>query len=861
MSIESVVGWANNLKRNLWWRHALRLAAEKGELGGDDLRLLLNVAKMECGLEERDESFESYIAPLVLTGFGEEKYAVKLTSISHVNNVSALVSNASLQFQDEGLTAVYGDNGSGKSSYAKILKNACLTRGSTPRILPNIYSDQTGTASAEIAITIVDSRQNIAWESTDAPHEDLKAIRIFDNTSAAHYISDEDSIDYKPAGMKLLSQLMRTCEFVRSESEREKRPYLEANPLPKFKPGGCALALVSSLSDKTEQQAIDAICLSKEEEKSIPVLKEELIKLKTSTPEQLRKSYRDNYKELQPLFGHINKLKGKLGQERFDAIKSAYDDFKTKQGAAEIARKQAIEGSDISGICSPEWRVMWAHVQKFVQAHNFALAFPPAEGEPCPTCLQPISEESAEKLKSFNDYLQDKTQIEANKAKRIFDTYIADLKRLSFDLKPYEFILGKIGDFKKEIADGIKELNSSFEIIRNNLIKEEPDFSQIKVEFNALEWIGGQIVSLKLKEESVKTNADLEKQVAELTNKIEELEERKIFTASKQNVLKEIERLKMVALFGALTQTCQSGTITTQTSAIAKIGAIGNIEEAFHAELQKLGFRNFNVSTETRGSRGKQMLRFSLTDKTNGIVDVASEGEQKCVALAGFLAELTVDERKSAIIFDDPINSLDHKWRRKFAERIAEEALHRQVILFTHDMPFLIMLEEATNRAKSKYNAISIAKRGKLSGYPMAEPPWDVKSTADRVKELNLIMPELKSHEDNDEVEAYEHMARFTYNRMRETWERLVEEWLLKKVVERFGRGVKTQSLRDVVHKGGITAEDYDTIDAGMSKCSTFMYGHDQAPELSDGVPNYAEVQGDLDALKEYFKQLKKRRS
>ena len=31
-----------------------------------------------------------------------------------------------------------------------------------------------------------------------------------------------------------------------------------------------------------------------------------------------------------------------------------------------------------------------------------------------------------------------------------------------------------------------------------------------------------------------------------------------------------------------------------------------------------------------------------------------------------------------------------------FAKRIAEEALHRQVIVFTHDMSFLIMLKEAT---------------------------------------------------------------------------------------------------------------------------------------------------------------------
>ena len=139
MSTEVVVSWANKLKKNLWWRHAIRLSAEKGELGGDDLQLLFTIAKMEHGLETQDESYLDYIAPLDLTGFGEEGQAVTLKSIGKVNHVSALVSDALLEFKTEGLTAVYGDNGSGKSSYAKILKNACLTRGDTPKIISNIY--------------------------------------------------------------------------------------------------------------------------------------------------------------------------------------------------------------------------------------------------------------------------------------------------------------------------------------------------------------------------------------------------------------------------------------------------------------------------------------------------------------------------------------------------------------------------------------------------------------------------------------------------------------------------------------------------------------------------------------------------
>ncbi|ENH7395527.1 AAA family ATPase [Vibrio vulnificus] len=858
MSIESVVSWANKLKKNLWWRHAIRLAANKGILERDDFDFLFKVAKMEHGLEDQDESYADYIALIDLTGFGEEKYPINIKSISKVSHVSTLVSDALLEFSTEGITAVYGDNGSGKSSYAKILKNACLTRGDTPRILPNIYEEATGEPAAEIAIVISQDQHNIAWNLSAAAREDLKSIRIFDNTSAAHYISGEDSIEYKPAGMKLLSELMRACEFVRTRSETEKRPYTATNSLPTFRTGSTALNFTSTLSATTKVDDVNALCLSKEQEESIAAHHTELIRLKTSTPEQARKVYIERCKSLQPLLNHLVALKNKLAPECLDTIKRAFDDYMTKQGAAKLARTQAVDGHELSGICSQEWVTMWDHVKAFVQTHNAEQAFPPTEGSPCPTCLQPISVEAAKKLNSFNEYLKDQTQVEANQAKSAFDSMITSLKQLRFDMKPYEFALSMIREHNSEYADKIIALNSNLETLCGNLIKVEPDFTPIKTELNAIGWISGQIESWKKKASELTTNEDLTKQITDLTLIIQELEDKKLFTSAKQVILDEIERLKVLGLYSNLLNSCQSTSITTLTSSIAKSGAVGNLQQAFKEELKKLGFENFDVSTETRGSRGKQMFKLRLAGKTNGITDVASEGEQKCVALASFMAELTVDERKSAIIFDDPINSLDHKWRRRFANRIAEESLTRQIIVFTHDMSFLKMLEEASDEAKSELNIISIAKFGKTAGHPFPEPPWDAKNTLARIGFLKNSLPQLKKLETSGDF-TYELHAKHTYNLMRETWERLVEEWLLRKVVERFARGVKTQSLKEIVDD--ITSNDNDIINAAMSKCSTYMYGHDNATGLAVDCPQYSEIEQDVTELDAYFKALKKRRN
>lgn len=69
--------------------------------------------------------------------------------------------------------------------------------------------------------------------------------------------------------------------------------------------------------------------------------------------------------------------------------------------------------------------------------------------------------------------------------------------------------------------------------------------------------------------------------------------------------------------------------------------------------------------------------------------NILSEGEQKAVALADFLTEVGLNPANAGIILDDPVTSQDHDRKRKIAERLVEEAKARQVIVFTHDLPFL----------------------------------------------------------------------------------------------------------------------------------------------------------------------------
>jgi hypothetical protein len=92
------------------------------------------------------------------------------------------------------------------------------------------------------------------------------------------------------------------------------------------------------------------------------------------------------------------------------------------------------------------------------------------------------------------------------------------------------------------------------------------------------------------------------------------------------------------------------------------------------------------------------------------------------------------------------------------------------------------------------------------------------------------------------------------YSKLRETWERLVEECLLNDVVGRFQPGVATQSLKGV----NVTDEDYVKVFFAMKKASEFS-GHDRPAGRQPVVRTKDEMKNDLGELWKYEKELRKR--
>jgi hypothetical protein len=74
-------------------------------------------------------------------------------------------------------------------------------------------------------------------------------------------------------------------------------------------------------------------------------------------------------------------------------------------------------------------------------------------------------------------------------------------------------------------------------------------------------------------------------------------------------------------------------------------------------------------------------------------------------------------------VFDDPVSRLDHFHRDGLAQRFADEGKTRQVIVFTHDVSFLVLLNDACRDQQASIGFRAITRGAELTGYCQPIPP------------------------------------------------------------------------------------------------------------------------------------------
>jgi energy-coupling factor transporter ATP-binding protein EcfA2 len=771
--------------------------------------------------------------------------APRLLAFGRMRGVGAASSAYELRFEPDGLTIIYGQNAAGKTTYVRGLKRVCRTVDCDAAILGNVFSAGGEEKPAAMVEYRIDGEVK-AQQVDLAARADLglQAISVFDARCAELYVDSRNAVAYVPSALLLLARLAATQDRMRAALHAEaERLATELPAFPEFLVPSRPKSLLDSLSATSQLEEIRALATLSDEER------ERLAEVRAvaSSPNaaQEAQAAEHDVAQAESLAGEVEAIGDVVSDDSAAALATATRNLAAAQEAVALAAKEFDE-LPLPGVGSDPWRNLWEAARRFVETS--ARDFPPQAGGRCPFCLETISVETEARLQHFEEHIRSVVQATARDAAEHLANAMngLDLSRVARCRGP---LLASLQEREPELhaaLDTFLEAASA----RMQRMRDDPVV--------ASEGVAPEIPTAALREWSaaraargrtLRAASDPEQQ-ARLQQELIDLEARLLLEPRLEDIEKVVRIQRRIAALRRAYSALATNRITTTQRRLSETAITAGLNAKLVTELKSLRCEHLPIDLKPHTAVGEMQLalQFAGAQGNPQVSDIASEGEQRALSLAFFLAEVATSETNGGIIVDDPVSSLDDERREYIAKRLADEARQRQVIVFTHDLPFMLdLMDQVGDECPLSIQAVW--RLGAEIGRVDDHPPFKAMKLRGRVGALEQQVAQWDSQPPPaDFDEAWRRICEF-YTRMRTAWERAVEERLFRGVVQRFQREVKTLALDDVV----ITAELVAAVKEGMTRCSMFV--HDEPPAASVSLPGRTQLAEDLTKLRDFEKE------
>lgn len=861
--LDDILNWSR--ERPAWQRDALRRLVEKGSLAEDDIVVLTEICKAAHGLIEKQGE-----VPLIaehLPNKSTEQGVIALDSILHQEGVNALAEGQTLKFGPH-LTIVYGDNGAGKTGYTRILKTACRARG-REQILGNVVA---GTDQPRQVVSIkyrVQGEPDAREWTGQSDDNFIARVSVFDTQSASVYLKEKTDVAFRPFGLDLFDKLVQAAKGVRARLETEQRA-LGASAISDFLPlvpeGTAVAKFLNGLSVLTKTEHVKALAtLTDEETDRLVQLEKSLLDLQAADPAKLLQQLELRKSRVQALLQHVERIEEVLSVESVSAVFDARTTWGRKREEADRLRAATFPTGLLSGTGSDAWKNLWHAASTF--SHEMAypgLPFPVVGGAAqCVLCQQGLDHDASLRLEQFAVFIASTTERELREARDLFGQQRKAIAALVVRPEGVQDIINDLNIENEAISRRVDAALTVADARRRVVTAALETDSDLPQDTPALESIIPDVktLSAQLVERVKALSGDATTEnLRQLNAEAQELRACVLLAKHEQAVLDEIDRKKRIAAYEQCKSDTATQVITRKSGEVTRAVVTQKLKDTFRKELQDLSFRHIEVELqEAGGTEGILYHKLALT-RAPGVElpSVVSEGEQRCLSIAAFFAELSTADDPSGIVFDDPVSSLDYRWREGVAHRLVEAANTRQVIVFTHDVVFLLWLKQFAEEQQVEQLDQHIRQLSAGAGVCTEELPWVAMPIKKKIGHLNSEHQAAARLSRDGHQDAYEKEAKNIYGLLREAWERALEEVLLCKIVERYRPGVQTQQIAKLAD---ITEEDCRQVEIAMTKCSRWLRGHDQAAGARSPVPEPDELRADIDALNSWVKAINKRRN
>ncbi len=769
-----------------------------------------------------------------------------LTQLRDLKNVNALAESQKIDFNAK-LTIVFGENACGKTGYVRVLKKAAAVRTSET-VLPDLSQAQRSRLppSARIGYKLGQGdEQAVEWKD-QAGLVPFNRIDVFDSRATLLHVDGDLNYLYTPGELARFPLVQRGIEGVRTRLDTEITSKTQTtNPFSaQFDRQSRIYPLVDSLGAATDLgQLKELAVVTGAEKQEIETLKTEIDALRTTNPAaQVKLAETGNQ--------HIDALKKALsviGQFDIAAYGERLGSLQKAEREYERATQESFAGLPIPGLLQEEWREFVRAGEEYLRALEDRDAYP-NEGKECLYCRQPLSPEAVALLRKYRDFcnndlrtgLDDATR-ELNALCRAFNVDFADVERLLGE------VLGEGSATNQEQIATLKAFAVSGKNLHDAIEARKP-----------IEWSGQASETAAVNTLLEVTHAQNSSLIAGLTDRRDKREQA---LRERQARLLDIEsRLKLAALLpqidsvvdqakwvdrAKIQQRKFQGLLRslTDTSKLASEQLLNKDFERHFIDECKL-LRAPAVTLQFPGRQGQVTRKKAVAGGEHRPSDVLSEGEQKVIALADFLAEASL-KPPAPVIFDDPINSLDYIRIREVVNRIVALCQSRQVIVFTHNIWFTTELLGRFEKTPQDCFYYDVARDGTRIGLVSK----GTHPRSDTFANLRSRINTLISSAEKATGETQAALVEKTYELLRSICEVIVEQELLQGVTQRYQPNVMMTRLPNINFARLETA--VAAITPLFEDCCRYIGSHSQPLETLNVRPTLDKLKADWKKLQE----------
>lgn len=863
--VDEILDWSAT-KLTPWRQDALRRLAGSASMTLQDEGELLDLIKEKAG-------FALAAKPPTPTPLSKAHLAslssgspLQIKGIRNVKNVNRLVPAAALQFTPNGMTIVYGRNGSGKSGFVRIFRTACRTRTDNPaklKVLADVYGSSGGPQEAEIIVDLGSGDVVVPWTAGAPASETLLQVAVFDSSAAQLYVDGGNQIQFLPFGLALPHKLNELCLSLRDKLEAERKPITDQIALVTvaFETSRTTKAqtFYAGLTGKATDAQIDAAAtFSPDDEKRADELTRLLAANTASAADVTALST-----WVKILASECTSLGQAFSDPQLDGYRTLKQQAIDARAAAGTKAADLFSSEPLPGVGGETWRRLWLAAREYSITDAYpSLEFPvlstPDAIETCVLCQQTLSAEASDRMGRFQAFVSGSLAATADQTETAVTQAITSLPQVEiFASKDWATRLEQIRKRNAELADTVTSFKKDMEArratalasLQTSEVPPPPLAAAAPVSpHGALQDLSA-VLSI---EAEALAKADQSGERAKLETERAELADRKILTAGRDRVIKRRDLLKEDALYTTALAEVQTKGITQKANELVDTHLTKIVTDHFEVERKTLEITHLKVGLARKSGQTKAAFQTNPGTKLTKLTsEILSEGEQRALALAAFLTEIAVTEGAGPIVIDDPVSSLDRDRGLKVAARIAAEAQKRQVIVFTHDLIFFNDLCREADDLGVTTKTIALFADGANAGkVDPAGVSWKGLSVTKRLARIRNDFAPLKKLHTSSPAD-YEFKVKHLYGRLRDSYERLVEEHIFCDVVRRGVDRIETQKLRMVHLSDALAIRFHD----GMTKANT--HSHDNPASDTVSIPDPAAFESDLAYIEQLITDLK----